>query len=921
MKIILNNFRKYDHKVIEIEDHKSTLIQGKSGAGKSTFLDSIHWCLYGYSTRKVYPHNGNKKTNVTIEYKDYVIYRQKSPELLKVEYEGRVYQDEQAQGIIDEMFGNRTVFSSSSYMVQRVEHVLISGSNNDKLKFLRGICFPDEDPEILIEKTKLMIREVKKLLAIDYAVLETLETEYESEDRIPDFSYDNSQDEIQNMKLEVESLESEIQKLELDFAKQEKDKIRFNILNSELEKLKEEYEILKEFSDQKLSILEENYEKYVDFLRQKSELEKINQELSELSDDNLIFTQDDLTECRKLETIYKHNKDLADSINMKYSSKEIRNNIKDIEEKLKWKSYFEEYNQLKVKEPDFSKDEISERLENAKNQRKIYSKNLDLSKKLRIRYDPDLILKYQNRQIEARSSKEKYEENERELKSIPKFSKKPKFYTEEEEESERIIEREYNNQSLFLKSLGVRREDLEDEIRKLENIEEMEVFRIRDNAKLACSVEECPSCSAKLSYDGKLVKSDGVINQGSIKYQVAKYHETSDLNIAELSLRKEKLKNIKLVRPSNLEKIVKSRKKYSEWEERERLESEQEILKKNMKYVRDDQVFKLEYVQEPEDIEELKRKLSHFQKWERKLELKEILKDKSEESWKKLERNLNKMKKIEYVKKPKYESEYIQSQIKIQNLKQKRDGIILIDVDEIRKEEIYSYSENLNRGKEVMKRIQEIENEDFFITDIEEDDILERKEKHKELKIKIDESSFSRKMKEKLTKIDGKKDIIKRRENTLIKLKELKKFLCETESQVLENIIYQINSTLDDNLKHVFDDPISVTIKTSKKLKSSKRNKIEIFISVIYNGNEYLTIFDMSPGERDRVGVVLMLTVNKIIGNKILMMDEIFSGVDPDQKIQCIESVWNVVNDLDSTVIISDHFPQEEFFDNFILFD
>ena len=231
--------------------------------------------------------------------KDITIYRQENPELLKLDIEDKQYKGGSAQGIIDGLFGKKLVFQTCSYFVQRRIHVLLTKDNATKLQLLRDICFPDEDPQNIIDKARNMIRAIKKLLAIDRAVFETLESEYNSEGRTPNFDLNFSQDEIDNMSSNLLDLESNLEKTISDFNHQEKMNERRNTIQDQMENYKEDAD--GNYIEEELSELEVMLEKYEAFLRDDERLNEIKDELSSLDHLEHVFTKDDLDRIRKEE--------------------------------------------------------------------------------------------------------------------------------------------------------------------------------------------------------------------------------------------------------------------------------------------------------------------------------------------------------------------------------------------------------------------------------------------------------------------------------------------------------------------------------------------------------------------------------------------------------------------------------------------
>ena len=171
MRITFREFRCWDDLTIEVPIGSITLVKGNSGAGKTTILQGITWCLYG-NIRLVAPNHLEKaKTRVTIELPYSIggksgllsINRQKSPNRLIVSHGGNVYEDKVAQAIIDEMFGKYDIWVASCYIGQGCRNTFLTAPNTGKMELLNSIAFHEEDPTFYIERLDASISETDGL--------------------------------------------------------------------------------------------------------------------------------------------------------------------------------------------------------------------------------------------------------------------------------------------------------------------------------------------------------------------------------------------------------------------------------------------------------------------------------------------------------------------------------------------------------------------------------------------------------------------------------------------------------------------------------------------------------------------------------------------------------------------------------------
>ena len=167
MQVELQNFRCWKKQLFEFNDKGIILINGSSGSGKSSILNAIYFAITGIGSKIV--SYGEKKCCVKLLFNDgdiKQIIRNKSPcRLTLILKNESVYEDEEAQKIIDSYFGNN--FQQTSYMTQKMIHSFLSLSSIEKMNFLQKYILDNSDPDnntILIKKKcKDKISELKKI--------------------------------------------------------------------------------------------------------------------------------------------------------------------------------------------------------------------------------------------------------------------------------------------------------------------------------------------------------------------------------------------------------------------------------------------------------------------------------------------------------------------------------------------------------------------------------------------------------------------------------------------------------------------------------------------------------------------------------------------------------------------------------------
>jgi DNA repair exonuclease SbcCD ATPase subunit len=155
----LTNFKSFEKFIFNIPISGLTLIDGVSGAGKTSILQAFIFAITGIG-KKISTY-GTKKVKVELTKEDgdrYIkIIRQKSPDSLMVKTRDKEYHDDEAQSIIDTEFGKN--FNSSSVIQQKGSMSFLTLSPKERLTQIENILFSDFSVENKKNKLKKMIKE------------------------------------------------------------------------------------------------------------------------------------------------------------------------------------------------------------------------------------------------------------------------------------------------------------------------------------------------------------------------------------------------------------------------------------------------------------------------------------------------------------------------------------------------------------------------------------------------------------------------------------------------------------------------------------------------------------------------------------------------------------------------------------------
>jgi DNA repair exonuclease SbcCD ATPase subunit len=170
MKITLKNFKCWEHKELTFKDEGIILLSAKSGKGKSSILDAIHFCLFGNGTKLVM--HSKTSCSVIIEVGGMVITRTRKPNHLSLSNEDGYYEDDVAQSIIDDYFGS--LFDVVSYVKQDGINTFLRMTPTEKMEFLERAIFQHSSLKQLKIKSQSYIKDCNENLVSCVSKISTL---------------------------------------------------------------------------------------------------------------------------------------------------------------------------------------------------------------------------------------------------------------------------------------------------------------------------------------------------------------------------------------------------------------------------------------------------------------------------------------------------------------------------------------------------------------------------------------------------------------------------------------------------------------------------------------------------------------------------------------------------------------------------
>ncbi len=358
MKIELVGFRCHLDTQFNFPDASLILCKGQSGIGKSTIFAAIYWALYG-SLQHIYNNAGqSSKCYVKLELDSVVIYRQKKPELLKVETfleksqeksqgkEVTTYEDKIAQQIIKEKFGSKDVWTACCYLGQGMRSYLLTANNSDKMDLLHILSFNAENPETFISKIESELGRI----TIEFKTSQALFTS-----ECEQFNRDISTDAL-DMSMFLPTTERETIRLTLiQFQKRAENETQAHLeqerlrgkqasLKENRDRLFHSLDQLPEIPQEELARLEEEIEilssksqralLHSEGKRLQAELCRLDLDLHDCLPHSFEVSENDVLQVTMAQQKYDENIALAHQLGVPYNTEKIQDEIKIIEHRL-----------------------------------------------------------------------------------------------------------------------------------------------------------------------------------------------------------------------------------------------------------------------------------------------------------------------------------------------------------------------------------------------------------------------------------------------------------------------------------------------------------------------------------------------------------------------------------------------------------
>jgi len=912
MKIKLVNFKCYLNEEIEIIDNKITLISGSSGAGKSSILQSIYWCLYG-GLRGVYNNKTTGKCSVTVMMNGCVIYRQARPNLLTIKFDnGKYYEDTVAQQIIDSSYGQKDLWYACSYIAQDTRCLLLTGTNTERMNLLNDLSFVDDDPEECINRIDVELKSMQKLFI-------TQQTEYEAElklfitdvNRDPTvFKYSLSLDAI--IEKENQLLHDHTLYKELQITKNNQNKLlgKISYIQSNIQAKKNELNLTKKLQNTTVLSDPVDYDQLIHKLQEKKQATQTEhtKKKDEISS-NISILENQLTDINLEISNHLKNKDLI--INTyNYNINELNRLNKNIDS---IKQSIENYNKHKDM---LQKSVEDKKLKNNLDDANFSNQDLWNTQKLENKYE---LMKKKSEELLIEYNQDIIQSTKSQLNQQLQFLSK----MEQESKIKSTVDKLKFNLELYKDVQQIPIEKIVEATKKYHDYQQ------------GLNLLVCPHCKGSLNLQGSTlipshlhkVDSNEIDN---IKSKIEGYEQINKNYSEKINIEKqiESLnKLITIESPFTFDQIITEKNKcettlnklakldYVEPPKHTSTSISNYLEYKKSKHTYDNFIKSFNVEKAKTELQNTQLKLIDVQTDCNKLKIqKESITENSEITIKRdrLQTELNKYKQI------KKQCEYDYTNLIQKYTNQEIEYSRKKSSYEIEKNNFMALVEKVNKIKEEIVTLEkeETENINLLIPDIDEK-LAECIKRTQDTKIHIQNARICQVFYERQTILNTKRDAIMEMHHNLTALGTIRQIAIDLECEQLQSTVDRINNIMNEILENIFEQPITVTLKLYKKIKSNKRIKPSVNLVVSYKGVDYDGVKMLSGGESDRISLALVVAMNRISSSPFLFLDESLRSINDSLRSHSIKSIREVLYGM-KTIVCINHEDTEGHYDRVI---
>lgn len=920
MRIKINGFKCHLESEYVFLDSAITLVKGASGAGKSTILQAIYWCLFG-GMRGIYNSSGEtKKCNVTLSVSNLTIYRQKKPDLLKVNIESHIYiyEDEIAQNMIDRMFGLKDLWKACCYVEQKQRCALLSGTNAERMDLLNQLSFSTDNPTLCISKISECLSTVNKEFVDKQnrykAEVEVYANEFSKRPVTVDMVELTEPTVLTQLQQDILLITAEIEVLKSTLMEQKKlegtrDSLQKQIeaVSFKLNSLDPETNSQNQFK-QKIMDAEQNIAEIVVKLQQLAQSDNLTKQYAtQLKQYDLQITQCD-TQIKQCENQIKQ---------CTSQLQQVVDQITQCELQISQNTNKFEDTQVKISESTgklIGYNVTEELLNKPVTSSEIWQVKQSETNRAKMLADSDSI----NCPYSAEAIKEALGALHSQLANLNTIDKRLQMYNQ--------LQTNINK----FNQLGISEEELNQEKIDEYDAESRKIAQEISEMRKSKDIISCPRCKGGLRYlNGHLHTSEGAvgISPEQIKSKEGEY--TTMLNkIKGLRTAQQQYKDIQAatVACGDLSELNGTTIQNTNLEKQQT----QQLITF---------VSRLQYIPEVGISSNILEAIAYHQGLYKQLETIQGQVDtigKQKDSLIQQQNNFTQQHTnlLEHTQTHRFNKEQI-IQTKQEFIKENQhlqesnqnNSVIQSQLNSEKEkltQEINRYKKEIERLQTLTITRQQYSNQLGTLQQQLEQVVNQIKPETEQLyqmnvellatkKQQLDDATYARNMTERQGKLENDRQNILNIYADVTSLEQLKQIAINVECKQLQETVDAINIAMIDALGAFFNEPISVTLKLYKEIKSKKNQlKPGVNITIKYKCAEYDSVNQMSGGEGDRVSLALIMALNRVSTSPLLLLDECMTSFDVSLKESCV----NVLKtNTDKTILCVDHGEVEGFYD------